>query len=234
MTAFNLGHSSLRRDIGALFEVWDALWHQTPECGEFTAAGVRFAVRATAESGPDLTGIGVAQRSDQPKPGSEARILCLSTADGLSIAWSSELFHERECERELAASSMRLHYFPDCQFWQVFDVATGRGLQLSDNTHGAPPWEDGAPLRNFVAWSVASKTRSLLHGGTLCFDGRGYLVAGQGGAGKSSLTIQSIARGIPSAGDDYVVVDTQGPTALPVFNTLKQDRAGLARLSIHP
>lgn len=146
--------------------------------------------------------------------------------------WTADFFEERSAEQELARTPQRLHYFPDRHFWQMHDVARGVGVQIVDERFGPPEWEAATPLRNFLSWQLAAPGRALLHAGSLSIAGRGVLIAGAGGAGKSGLTIQGIARGWTSAGDDYVLADADRSRVSPIYDLLKQDRAGLARLGL--
>ena len=62
----------------------------------------------------------------------------------------------------------------------------------------------------------------LLHGAAVGTGGRGVLLGGRGGAGKSTLAAACLLRGMDFAGDDYVLVSRKGPfTAIPLFHTLK-------------
>jgi hypothetical protein len=64
-------------------------------------------------------------------------------------------------------------------------------------------------------------------------DGRGVLIAGAGGAGKSSTTTAGILAGLDSVGDDYVLLDLrERPIAYPVYRLLKLDPAAYRRLGL--
>jgi hypothetical protein len=75
----------------------------------------------------------------------------------------------------------------------------------------------------------------LAHAATLGFGGRGVLLAGSGGAGKSGTTLAGIAHGMSSVGDDYVLLD-RGPSrqAHAVFAKMKQDERGFERVRLNP
>jgi hypothetical protein len=75
----------------------------------------------------------------------------------------------------------------------------------------------------------------LAHAATLGFEGRGVLLAGSGGSGKSGTTLAGIAQGMNSVGDDYVLLD-RGPSrqAHAVYTTMKQDVRGLHRAKLDP
>jgi hypothetical protein len=73
----------------------------------------------------------------------------------------------------------------------------------------------------------------LTHAGTLGANGKGVLLAGAGGAGKSGTVAAGLLNGLDSVGDDYVLIDlSNGVTARPLFSTLKQDPQGFARLGL--
>jgi hypothetical protein len=164
--------------------------------------------------------------------GRPCRIAVLSAQDQacLEPIWPFGQFNERELEACLARTQYRMHYMPDLNYWQIFDVVNAIGIQWTTDKGAHPPWDSGSPLRNFVQWHLGSDTTSLLHGGTLAVSGVGVLLAGEGGAGKSSTVLTGIFGGLQSVGDDYVLVDSGDLTARPVFDTLKQDEAGLRRL----
>jgi hypothetical protein len=156
----------------------------------------------------------------------------ISAEDRLSATpfWPPNRFREREIEAILSKTPYRIHFFDDLNFWQVFDVDRAVGIQWMATRDGYPVWDAGSPLRNFVQWHLGANDTSLLHGGTLALDGTGVLLAGEGGAGKSSTVLAGIFAGLQSVGDDYVLVDASKQTACPVFDTLKQDESGLRRL----
>lgn len=120
---------------------------------------------------------------------------------------------------------------PGC--WQFFDRRRRCGVQLLRSCSSLPPWDPGAPLRNFLHWQLISPSCGLLHAGTLGHAGQGMLLAGAGGSGKSGTVLAGVLHGLQSVGDDYVLARLDhGVTAHPLFQTLKQDPAGCERLGI--
>ena len=62
----------------------------------------------------------------------------------------------------------------------------------------------------------------LLHGAAVGKGGKGVLIGGMGGAGKSTLAVSCLLRGMDFAGDDYVLISRRGPhLAMPFFHTVK-------------
>lgn len=147
--------------------------------------------------------------------------------------WGEALFNPHAFAERLADAGLRGSYFHDLNQWQLYDPARHVGVQLMRAADGFPPWEPGAPLRPFLHWEYASRGMRLAHAGTLGVDGRGLLLAGAGGAGKSGTVVAGLLNGLDSVGDDYVLVDlAHGVRTFPLFNTLKQDPAGYQRLGL--
>ena len=115
--------------------------------------------------------------------------------------------------------------------FSIFDPAARVGLQLVDNLSDLPPWDSGAPFRILVNLAAASRGWRLVHAATLSLRGKGILIVGAGGAGKSGTCLAGLAGGLRTVGDDYVLIAPGEPlTAFRVYRLLKQDRQGLARI----
>lgn len=148
-------------------------------------------------------------------------------------SWGDAHFTEHGFAQKLAEAGLRGHHYHDLDFWQVYDPDRRVGVQLMRSAEALPPWEQGAPLRAFLHWEYAARGMRLAHAGTLGLDGRGVLLAGAGGAGKSGTVVAGLLNGLDSVGDDYVLIDLDnGVTARPLFSTLKQDPKGFARLGL--
>ncbi|RUW87206.1 serine kinase, partial [Mesorhizobium sp. M8A.F.Ca.ET.023.01.1.1] len=147
--------------------------------------------------------------------------------------WGDAHFTEHGFAKRLAEAGLRGHYFHDLDFWQIYDPQRCVGVQLMASADAFPPWEPGAPLRAFLHWEYAARGMRLTHAGTLGIDGKGILLAGSGGAGKSGTVAAGLLNGLDSVGDDYVLIDLAGGvTARPLFSTLKQDAQGFTRLGL--
>lgn len=117
--------------------------------------------------------------------------------------------------------------------WELFDPARMLGLRLLSAPKAYPEWETTAPMANLLSWIMRAKGRVVLHAATLGLGGRGVLLAGPGGRGKSGTTLAGVANGLESVGDDYCVLSIGNEaTARPFFRSMKQDPAGLARVGL--
>lgn len=95
-----------------------------------------------------------------------------------------------------------------------------------------PWWERAAPIRSLLHWATRTPDRLLAHAAAIGLEGSGVLLAGPGGAGKSSTAVLAALAGFDFAGDDYVLVDVAGsPTAYNVFGTGKLRADSLDRWS---
>jgi len=113
----------------------------------------------------------------------------------------------------------------------VFDPATRVGVQLVDSLSDLPPWDSGAPFRLLLHFAAACRGWRLIHAATLSVGGKGILMVGAGGVGKSGTCLAGLAGGLNTVGDDYVLVAPGEPlTAFRAYLLLKQDREGLARI----
>ncbi len=150
------------------------------------------------------------------------------------LEWGKERYTAHEISNLLSQAGLQGSLFHDLRFWQFYDLAAGRGVQLMAGAEMFPPWEPGAPLRAFLHWEYAAQGRRMTHAGSLGRDGRGVLLAGAGGAGKSGTVLAGLLGGLSSVGDDYVLVDLLDgrPSAFPIFTTLKQDDRGVRRLEL--
>jgi hypothetical protein len=134
--------------------------------------------------------------------------------------------------RAAAAQGLMFSYYEPTERWDVYDVNKSLGIRLQPDIDADPAWEASSPLTHFCAWIAAQADLAMMHGGTISLDGKtGILLVGQGGSGKSGITLECILNGFSSVGDDYVLVSTLTPYMVyPLNRTVKQDSAGLERL----
>jgi len=148
-------------------------------------------------------------------------------ADG---ACDAALFHAI-----LAEAGLRAAYPFRPHVWLALDLDAGVGVQLARSSNDLPAWHAGAPLRQHLHWLLRARGQRLAHAASLGRTGRGILLLGHGGAGKSGSTLAGLAVGLQTVGDDYLALGgLMPPVARPLFRVIKQDRAGLARIAKLP
>ena len=120
------------------------------------------------------------------------------------------------------ARGLRAFYDHDRRFWSIGDVASRRGLFWIADAADAPVWEEAAPFKTILNWLFATSSATFLHGGVVAHAGRGVLLAGPGGSGKSTTVMAAVAAGLGTCGDDLVVVDEAGGfTAHAAYDAVK-------------
>ena len=134
--------------------------------------------------------------------------------------------------QELVESAgIRAAYPVRPRVWQFSDARLRVGIQLSASRGHLPRWDGAAPLRRHLHWLLEAQGLRLTHAASLGWNGRGVLLLGRGGTGKSGTTLAGLAAGLTTVGDDYVALDAaEAPFARPLFRILKQDKEGLRRI----
>lgn len=149
--------------------------------------------------------------------------------------WPGETLDRQIANRQLAAAGLRGAYLHDPRVWQFYDSRRQLGVQLIRRPGATAVWESGGPLRAFLHWSYAQRAyaqqgRRLCHAATLGHQGKGILLVGAGGSGKSGTTLAGIAKDLDTVGDDYCLVEAgEKISAYPLYRILKQDAGGIER-----
>lgn len=146
--------------------------------------------------------------------------------------WAAANFDRRLFNRDLETAGLNGAYLHDPRVWQFFDARMRVGVQLVRRPGALPAWESGAPLRAFLHWVQRLRGGYLCHAGSVGCDGKGVLLVGAGGSGKSGTTLAGVVGGLDTVGDDYCLVrqDSSGVFAHPLFRVLKQDPPGIQRV----
>jgi hypothetical protein len=179
-----------------------------------------------------------------PAEGSEPalRVFALdgrASGAGAPPTWRLPYADVRHLER-LHVSADRRSYLrldEDTRTWHVFDRGRRRAAIWTQDASQLPDWEQSFPLRTLLNWLLAPSPWSLAHAAVVCAGGRGLLLAGAGGSGKSTTTAACLRLGLETLGDDFAAVTAEeGPRAQALFDTLKLDQRSLAffpELAVH-
>lgn len=156
---------------------------------------------------------------------------------GETSALAAPLWQDINCDAKAfqaaaAKAGFRAAYPLIPRFWQFFDTKRRVGIQIARHAADRPKWDTGAPLRLYLHWLLAGNGSRLVHGASLGLDGRGVLILGKGGAGKSATTLAGLAAGLVTTGDDYVALDMRAsPSVRLLYRIVKQNREGLDRVA---
>jgi hypothetical protein len=168
-------------------------------------------------------------------PQHEARV-SLFVLDAGSLGWADppalggDVFDRAQFNATLRVAGLCGTYLHMPRVWQFYSPSRRLGVQLIRDRGALPPWDSGAPLRSFVHWAQANTGLRLCHAASLGDAGKGILIVGAGGSGKSGTTFAGIAHAMTTVGDDYCIVEsTDVIRAYPIYRLLKQDPAGISR-----
>jgi hypothetical protein len=198
-------------------------------------AGIPLELWFDDEAEADLVAARLADLAPGETENQRTRLYTLSSGsigcDGLP-SWSDDTCDPATFHAILGEAKLRAAHPFHNQLWLAFDEAAGIGVQLARSPADRPVWFAGAPLRHHLHWLLRARGRRIAHAASLGRDGRGILLLGHGGAGKSGTTLAGVAAGLQTVGDDYVALNGLDPAvAQPLFHIVKQDGAGLARIA---
>lgn len=111
---------------------------------------------------------------------------------------------------KLSSDDVLTGFDQDHSALSMYDRSNATGIFWTKSVENLPEWEFGAPLRNILTWSLLDRGIYVLHSAGIGLNGRGVLLSGPGGSGKSTTTALCIQAGFQSTGDDYCAV-TVGP-----------------------
>jgi hypothetical protein len=132
----------------------------------------------------------------------------------------------------IAGAGLRAAYPARTGLWRFVDPRALVGIQLSATRANLPKWDGAAPLRYHLHWLLEERGLRIAHAATLGENGRGVVIFGRAGAGKSGSTLAGLEAGLTTVGDDLVCLGaTEQRFARALFKVFKQDRAGLTRTS---
>jgi hypothetical protein len=110
----------------------------------------------------------------------------------------------------------------------VLDLDARLGYYWCPDPDLVPLWETTRPFRALLGWWASSRGGQLVHGAAVGGEDGGLLIVGAGGAGKSTIALACLEAGLGFAGDDYVLIRTEGGlTAFSAYNSAKLEPAHL-------
>jgi hypothetical protein len=113
-------------------------------------------------------------------------------------------------------------------------VTGSEGVHWTSDGPPLPLHERAAPFLPLLNQWMAGGQPRLVHAGAVGWHGRGVLLAGEGGSGKSSTALACVRCGFDYVGDDYVAVDTERLSAHAVYRSGKLHWRGLHRVGDLP
>ena len=112
----------------------------------------------------------------------------------------------------------------------LFDTVTATGIYWTQAADPLPYWAKASPLRCLFHWWAQTKGYQLVHAAAVGCEGRGVLITGKGGVGKSTTALSCLGKGLNYVGDDYVVVQLDpAPQVHSLYSTAKLNWDQMAR-----
>lgn len=103
----------------------------------------------------------------------------------------------------------------------VYDRERRRSYAWYPDIAALPAWAKASPFRIPLSWLLNEAGLQMVHGAAVARDGRAVLLAGGGGAGKSTTALACALAGMGYLGDDYCAIDPQLVSAHMVYRTAK-------------
>lgn len=101
----------------------------------------------------------------------------------------------------------RTSYHVHSGIFNMIDLATGRAIYWVKDATAIPGYATGIPLLPILHWWMAGRGMQLVHAAAIGLPDGAALLAGQGGAGKSSTALACLASGLQYVSDDYCLIE---------------------------
>jgi len=230
--AVDVDYGRLGAFFDSLFERLDATPDDRLNVSDATIGGIRFRLRCSNRAVLDRYRDRLVATGDAAVEDARIDIVAASEMKWLAGRWVEPDWQMHHFDESADRGGYLASYPYFDKQWIVRQRRSGNTAYFLDSMDDLLPWDSGAPVRVPLHWALRQAKRRMVHAGSLGFDGHGVLIAGPGGAGKSGTTLAGLAGGLQTVGDDYLLLDQrEQPAVQPLYRLLKQDAAGIARIS---
>jgi len=145
--------------------------------------------------------------------------------------WPESLFTSRGDIRGLDNPGMRIAYFNWLRLLNVYFPEKGRAYYCMAEANPFPIQQFGSPALTIFSWWFKTLGWQFTHAAAVGTDRGGVLIAGHGGAGKSTLAFSTLGTPLRYLSDDYcVLVPETPPKVMALYNSGKLTDTSLALL----
>ena len=137
-------------------------------------------------------------------------------------------WHEKATDAGAPDSWRREHghifvnHVPSIGFLQLWNRRKRRAIYWINQIEQLSFWEIAAPFRTILRWWAEDHGFQLAHAAVVGREGKGVLLAGRSGQGKSTTAATCLDAGLDYVSDDYVLLSHQPqPTAYCLYNSAK-------------
>lgn len=152
-----------------------------------------------------------------PAPGSAGLEIRLWDTASTGVApppprWNLEAYGPRGEIAGFQGGIVRAAFQVESESLLLFDAGRQRAYYWTRGPSSLPVHECAVPLRTILHWWTSLHDRQFVHGGAVGNAAGGVLLAGRGGAGKSSTTLSCLGSSLGYASDDYCLLDFSAET----------------------
>lgn len=142
--------------------------------------------------------------------------------------WHALNYTERANMRSFRDARFTLVYDRGTDVFCAVDVERNIALYWTHNFDALPYYELAAPMRHLLHGWLQHQGFFLTHAAVVGTSSGGLLLAGRGGAGKSTTALVCLRAGMLFAGDDFVLTHTgPPPRAHSLYSSAKLNAAAL-------
>jgi hypothetical protein len=122
----------------------------------------------------------------------------------------------------LGSGRFQVNYHDTSGLFQMWDRQARRALYWIPRATDLPFWEIASPFRIVFHWWARLLDGHVVHAGAVGRDGRGVLLVGKSGSGKSTASLACLCQGMEFVGDDYVLLLSEPvATAHSIYSSAK-------------
>jgi hypothetical protein len=137
-----------------------------------------------------------------------------------------------EFKSRFSSQKSFIHYDYERGLLKIFSAEHNTYLFYYKGFDSLPDWEIYSPLKEFIHIIALKNKCWLAHAGSIAMDGRGVLLFGPGGNGKSTTTLAGIKDHFKTVGDDYLIIHHRSDIniAYPIYRTIKSYESNIFSL----
>ncbi len=153
--------------------------------------------------------------------GTRLPLLIGSLVELLRLHWTEYLGPRKEI-KVYDSDQIRSNFHIGPNILSLLDRQQNLAYYWIEDAQDIPYWEKGSPLQTILNWWTTEHQCQYVHAGAVGTPGGGVLLAGKGGAGKSSTALACIDSSLVYASDDYcLVTNNPAPYVYSLYNTAK-------------
>lgn len=158
---------------------------------------------------------------DNASTGTRLPLLIGSLVELLRLHWTEYLGPRKEI-KVYDSDQIRSNFHIGPNILSLLDRQQNLAYYWIEDAQDIPYWEKGSPLQTILNWWTTEHQCQYVHAGAVGTPGGGVLLAGKGGAGKSSTALACIDSSLVYASDDYcLVTNNPAPYVYSLYNTAK-------------